>query len=217
MELGRTSRQLTAGFRPGKSPFGCNHHVVGALSSRGPSARATTARGCGTLNKHQQEADWSRRPVANSAALSDSETVISLSGAVSPMPSAFTYASFLVQPFRNADTGSRASLSSRRSTSENTRRASDSTSLIGRWSSRCPLRRQYHRRVRHCGLRCVGSDHSPPVVLIVGEELARRTASAIATSTSREPSKGSLACAVRTLSTSIRSPACHGSRAVLAS
>src|SRR5437899_2621313 len=57
----------------------------------------------------------------------------------------------------------------------------------------------------------------PPVTSIGGEELARCTASAIATSTSRGPSKGSLPCAVRTLSTSIRSPACHRSRALLAS
>src|SRR2546423_710612 len=57
----------------------------------------------------------------------------------------------------------------------------------------------------------------PAVTSIVGEQSARCTASAIATSTWRDPSKGSLPCAVRRLSTSIRSPACQGSRAVLAS
>src|SRR5207244_11625039 len=102
--------------------------VGAALSRCGPSATATTARGCGTFNRRQLEADWPRSPVDRSAALSESETMISVSGAVSPRPSAFTYASFLVQPFRNADTGSGASSSSRRSTSENTRRARDSTS-----------------------------------------------------------------------------------------
>src|SRR5437763_5632606 len=57
----------------------------------------------------------------------------------------------------------------------------------------------------------------PPVTSIVGEQSARCTASAIPTSTWRDPSKGSLPCAVRRLSTSIRSPACQGSRALLAS
>src|SRR5437899_10345478 len=46
---------------------------------------------------------------------------------------------------------------------------------------------------------------------------ARRTASAIATSTSRDPSKDSLPCAQRMLSTTSRSPCCHGARALLAS
>src|SRR5260370_6268091 len=110
-------------------------HVFLALSNRGPSATATRARGCGTFNKRQLETDCSLRPVENSAALPDSETVTSVSCAVSPSPSALPYASFLVQPFRNADTGSEANSSSRRSTSENTRRASDSTSCIGRRSS----------------------------------------------------------------------------------
>src|SRR5439155_20173772 len=59
--------------------------------------------------------------------------------------------------------------------------------------------------------------HALPVTSIVGEQSARFTASAIATSTSRGPSKRSLPCAVRTLSTSIRSPLCHRSRAVFSS
>ena len=72
--------------------------------------------------------------------------------------------------------------------------------------------------VGHGGLRGGGTDGGHREVTSTGgEQSARRTASAIATSTSRGPSKGSLLCAVRTLSTSIRSPACHGSRAVLAS
>src|SRR5437764_722062 len=65
--------------------------------------------------------------------------------------------------------------------------------------------------------RMGSSRRQPPVTSIVGEQSARCTASAIATSTSRGPSKRSLPCAVRTLSTSIRSPACHRSRAVFAS
>src|SRR6266496_6659126 len=56
-----------------------------------------------------------------------------------------------------------------------------------------------------------------PTRSIVGEQSVTRTASAIATTTSRGPSKGSLPCAVRRLSTSSRSPACHPSRTVLAS
>jgi hypothetical protein len=67
------------------------------------------------------------------------------------------------------------------------------------------------RGERHGGRRQLA------VTSIVGEQSARFTGSAIATSTSRGPSKRSLACAVRTLSTSIRSPACHRSRAVFAS
>ena len=43
---------------------------------------------------------------------------------------------------------------------------------------------------------------------------ATRTGSASAASTSRDPVNGSRPCAVRTLSTSSRSPACHGSRTV---
>ena len=57
----------------------------------------------------------------------------------------------------------------------------------------------------------------PAVTSIVGEQPARCTGSAIATSTSRAPLKLSLPCAVRTLSTSIRSPPCQRSRAVFAS
>ena len=52
---------------------------------------------------------------------------------------------------------------------------------------------------------------------MVGEQSASCAASAIATSTSRAPSKRSRPCAVLTLSTSIRSPGCHGSRTVWAS
>ena len=56
----------------------------------------------------------------------------------------------------------------------------------------------------------------PAFTLTVGEQSARRTGSAIPTRTSRGPVKGSLLCAQRMLSTSIRSPACQGSRLVLA-
>jgi hypothetical protein len=70
---------------------------------------------------------------------------------------------------------------------------------------------RWWRGERHRGRRQLA------VTAIVGEQLARCTGSAIATSTSRGPSKLSLPCAVRTLSTSIRSPACHRSRAVFAS
>src|SRR6266496_4622933 len=68
--------------------------------------------------------------------------------------------------------------------------------------------------IRDTGSQLVGQ---VVVTWIVGEQSPRRTASAIATSTSRGPSKDSLACAVRTLSKSIRSPACHRSRVVFAS
>src|SRR5205814_3617513 len=82
------------------------------------------------------------------------------------------------------------------------------------------LAHRFVRRAVNDESRCSSQDvqtNQLAVTSIVGEQSARCTASAIATSTSRGPSKRSLACAVRTLSTSIRSPACHRSRMVLAS
>src|SRR6266496_483408 len=74
-----------------------------------------------------------------------------------------------------------------------------------------------HMRGYRRGERMFQTFHALPVTSIVGEQSARFTASASATSTSRGPSKRSLPCAVRTLSTSIRSPLCHRSRAVFSS
>src|SRR5215475_6294470 len=62
-----------------------------------------------------------------------------------------------------------------------------------------------------------GFDRGHAVVTSPVGTYPSRTGSAMPTSTSRGPSYGSRLCAVRMLSTSIRSPACHGSRAVFAS
>src|SRR2546425_2921148 len=91
--------------------------------------------------------------------------------------------------------------------------------FVGRHSRRA---RQRGRACRvwpgHRWLRCCGRGHRHvPGTSIVSEQSARCTASAIATSTSRGPWKGSLPWAVRMLSTSIRSPDCHDSRTVFAS